>query len=108
MKILYYSLIHSHLSYGNLAWGNATQSALRQTILLQKRDLHLINNAKYNSHTDPIFRSSRILKLADLVEYQGALFALILILRNYQYRLMTFSHLIEPIAPRQDSLTIYM
>ena len=75
MKTLYYSLIHSHLSYGILAWGNATQSALRQTTLLQKRAIRLINNAKYNSHTDPLFRSSHILKLADLVEYQSALFA---------------------------------
>ena len=74
-KTLSYSLFYSHLSYGNLVWGNATQSALRQTILLQKRAIRLINNAKYNSHTDPRFRSSRILKLADLVEYQAALFA---------------------------------
>ena len=72
MKTLYYSLIHSHLSYGNLVWGNATQSALRQTILLQKPALRLINNAKYNSHTDPRFHSSCILKLADWVEYQAA------------------------------------
>ena len=69
MKSLYYSLIHSHPSDRNLVWGNATQSALHQTILLQKRAIRLNNNAKYNSHTDPLFRSSRILKLADLVEY---------------------------------------
>jgi len=75
MKTLYYSLIHSHPSYRNLVWGNATQSALRQTILLQKRAIHLINNAMYNSHTDPLFRSFRILKLGDLVEYQAALLA---------------------------------
>ena len=75
MKTLYYSLIHSHLSYGILVWGNATQSALRQTTLLQKRAIRLINNAKYNSHTDPLFRSSHILKLANLVEYQAAFFA---------------------------------
>ena len=75
MKTLYYSLIHSHLSYGNLVWGNATQSALHHTNLLQKPAIRLINNVKYNSHTDPPFRSSRILKLADLVEYQATLFA---------------------------------
>ena len=58
LKTLYYSLIHSHLSYGILVWGNASQPALRQTTLLQKRAIRLINNAKYNSHTDPLFRSS--------------------------------------------------
>ena len=72
-KTLYYSLIHSYLSYRNLVWGNATQSALRQTILLQKQATCLINNAKYNSHTDPLFHSSRILKVTDLVEYQAGL-----------------------------------
>jgi len=75
MKTLYYSLIHSHLSYRILVWGNAPQLALCQTILLEKPAIRLINNAKYNSHTDLHFRSSRILKLADLVEYQVALFA---------------------------------
>jgi len=69
MKTLYYSLIHSHLSYGSLVWGNATQSALREAILLQKPAIRLINNTKYNSQTEPLFRSSRILELADLVEY---------------------------------------
>ncbi len=73
MKTLYYSLIHSHLSYGILAWGNSTQTALRQTTLLQKRAIRLINNAKYNSHTDPLFRGARVMKLTDLLEYQASL-----------------------------------
>ncbi len=55
MKTLYYSLIHSHLSYGILAWGNSTQTTLHQTTLLQKRAIRLINSAKYNSHTEEIF-----------------------------------------------------
>jgi len=75
MKTLCYSLIHSHLSYGSLVWRNVTQLALPQTILLQKRAIRLINNAKYNSHTDLLFRSSRIVKLAESVEYQAALLA---------------------------------
>ena len=75
LKTLYYSLIHSHLSYGILVWGNATQSALRQTTLLQKRAIRLINKAKYNSHTDPLFRISHVMKLNDLMEYEATLFA---------------------------------
>jgi hypothetical protein len=58
LKTLYYSLIHSHLSYGILAWGNAAQSILHHTIILQKRALRIIHNAKSNSHTDPLFRHS--------------------------------------------------
>ncbi len=75
LRTLYYSLIHSHLSYGILAWGNTTQSALRQTTLLQKRAIRLINHARYNSHTEPLFRGSRVMKLTDLLEYQATLFA---------------------------------
>jgi len=75
MKTLYYSLVHPHLTYGILAWGNTTQSALHQTTMLQKRAIRLINNVKYNSHTDPLFRGSCVMKLNDLFEYQAALFA---------------------------------
>ena len=74
LRTLYYALIHSHLSYGILVWGNSTQSAMRQTTLLQKRAIRLINNARYNSHTDPLFRTSHLMKLTDILEYQAALF----------------------------------
>ena len=51
LETLYYSLIHYHLSYGILAWGNAAQSILHRTIILQKRALRIIHNAKFNSYT---------------------------------------------------------
>ena len=54
LETLYYSLIHSHLSYGILTWGAANLSVLHQTTLLQKRAIRVIHNAKYNSHTIPI------------------------------------------------------
>ena len=37
MKTLYYSLIHSHLSYGILIWGSALQYQLRQLEVIQKK-----------------------------------------------------------------------
>ena len=46
-----------------LAWGNACSSALRKTITLQKRVVRTINRAEFNSHTDPLFNRSRILKI---------------------------------------------
>ena len=66
LQTLYYALIHSHLSYGLLAWGNAKSSFLQPTIKLQKYALRLITNSKYNDHTEPLFKTSNILKLNDL------------------------------------------
>ena len=57
-----------------MVWGNSTQSAMRQTTILQKRAIRLINNAKYNSHTEPLFRRSHLMKITDIFEYQAALF----------------------------------
>ena len=70
---LYFALVHPHLNYGILSWGNAGQ-LLRKTITLQKRAIRSINKATYNSHTDPLFRSSQVLKVPDLHLYQSTLF----------------------------------
>ena len=43
--------------------------------MLQKRAIRVINRKQYISHTDPLFKASKILKLSDsLFEYQSALF----------------------------------
>ena len=74
MRTLYFALVHSHFTYGILAWGNANKTVLHRSIVLQKRALRIINNANYNGHTDPLFKTSRILKLNDLYEHQALLF----------------------------------
>ena len=74
LNILYNSLIHSHLSYGIIAWGSATKSTLKQTINLQKRAIRIAHKTNFNSHTDPLFRSSRVMKLTDLYEYSSTIF----------------------------------
>ena len=74
LRTLYYALIDSHFSYGILAWGNAERAVLQPTFRLQKRAIRVINNKRYNSHTDPLFKKSKILKIEDLFQYQAALF----------------------------------
>jgi hypothetical protein len=71
LKTLYYSLVHSHFTYGIIAWGN---SNLKSLITLQKRAIRVIHNAPYNGHTDPRFKSSEILKIPDLFVYQSLIF----------------------------------
>ena len=69
MKMLYYSLFHSHLTYGLLLWGpNIKTDLLNKIFLKQKRLIRIVHNAKYNIHTDPLFKESKILKLNEMIE----------------------------------------
>ena len=72
LKTLYFSLIHSQLSYGLLAWGNA--SGVNKIFKLQKRAVRVINNTYFLAHTEPIFKREKILKLNDLYKLSVALF----------------------------------
>lgn len=74
LRTLYFALIHPHLTYGILAWGNSKASLLRKTETLQKRALRTINVKKYNSHTDPLFRSCGVLKIPDIAKMEILLF----------------------------------
>ena len=71
LRTLYFSLINSHIVYGILARGNAKHDILNKTHLLQKRALRATHNKKYNSHTDPLFKQS---KVSDLHELEVLLF----------------------------------
>ena len=70
LKNLYYALVHSHLSYAIIAWENADRTITLKTMTLQKRAIRTINKSSYNSHTEPLFSQSQILKLEDLYQHQ--------------------------------------
>ena len=62
IKNLYYSLIHSHLQYQLLNWGYDSEKMEK----LQKRAMRILNSAHHLSHTQPLFKKSRVLQLKDL------------------------------------------
>ncbi len=71
---LYHALIYPHLSYSLLAWGNASRKELNRTVTLQKKAIRVVNIARYNGHTDPLFKKTNILKLEDMYEHQVCMF----------------------------------
>ena len=71
---LYFSMVHPYITYGLPIWGNATQSVLKKTSLLQKRAIRYIHNSHYNSHTEPLFKISNIMKINDQFDYESLMF----------------------------------
>ena len=62
--IIYHSLIQSHLNYGLILWGHNCNRIL----LLQKRAIRTISGAKYNAHTEPLFKKLSILRINELLK----------------------------------------
>lgn len=66
LKTIYNTLIFPHMNYGILAWGSQCNKLKK----MQKRAVRLIVNARYNAHTDPIFKYQSLLKVEDLFALQ--------------------------------------
>ena len=66
MKLMYDSLVLSHLQFGITCWGFELERIFR----LQKRTLRIMTNSKYNAHTNPIFKSLKMLKVKDIFDVQ--------------------------------------
>ena len=63
LKIIYNSLFLSHLNYGITAWGFNFGPRIKT---LQKKAIRFISNAKYNSHTTPMFKNLHLLQAVDI------------------------------------------
>ena len=66
MKLMYDSLILSHLQFGITWWGFERNRIFK----LQKRALRIMTNSKYNAHTEPLFKELVMLKVSDIFDAQ--------------------------------------
>jgi len=69
LKAVYYSTFHCHLVYCLPIWSSAAISLLKPITLMQKKAIRLISNSKYNAHTEPLFKSLKILPFDKLIEF---------------------------------------
>ena len=65
---------------------------------LQKLAVRIINNKRYRSHTDPIFKSENILKIADIHKLHVSLFM-------YDYHHNTLPKSFEQYIPNNNLAT---
>lgn len=66
---LYYALIYPFLIYGIIAWGSASPTNLNALFILQKKALRIITFSKFDEHSSPLFRKTKIIKLTDLITF---------------------------------------
>ena len=63
---IYNSLISLYISYGLIAWGQASKTHLEKILILQKRAVRLINFLPFRTHAIPYFAQSNILPISML------------------------------------------
>ena len=66
LKTIYNSLIYPHISYAIMAWGNISNKEIKRLEILQKRAIRNISKAKYNSHTNILYKNLGLLKISDI------------------------------------------
>ena len=52
LRILYFSLIHPYINYGNLLWGMSYQKHIRKIETLQKKAIGIITKSSYHHYID--------------------------------------------------------
>ena len=66
IKTIYLSLVQSHLYYGLIIWGENEFAKNNRLNVLQKRAVRILSGSKYNSHTEPLFKREKLLKIQEL------------------------------------------
>ena len=60
------------MDYGITLWGTTYKSLYNKIVIMQKKAIMIIAGAKYNEHTEPLFKELKVLKLDDLLELKLA------------------------------------
>jgi len=63
LKIVYHSLVYSHLQYCITSWGLASRRILDPLVKLQKRIVRFITKSLFLAHTQPLFHDLNLLKI---------------------------------------------
>ena len=72
--MLYYALVHPHLTYCILIWGSTYKSYLNTLQLSQNKAMRAITKQRWSDRITPIYRRLQVLKINDLYKLETAKF----------------------------------
>ena len=74
LKMLYHTLIFTHINYCNVVWGFTSKRNMERIHKLQKRGIRLITHSLYLSPSLPLFKKMQILPFQELLSLETAIF----------------------------------
>ena len=96
---LYHTLVHSHLLYGLVVWGNTYPTYLSKLITLQNKALRIVTKSGWYQNVLPLYQKFNLLNLQNLHKFETAKFIhnqinqrLSANFNNYYFTLAKFSH----------------
>ena len=63
---LYYTLVHSHLLYGLIVWGNIYPTYISKLIALQNKALRIVTKSGWYQNLLPLYQKFNLLNLQNL------------------------------------------
>jgi Reverse transcriptase (RNA-dependent DNA polymerase) len=73
MRTVYFSMIHSHLTYCLPIYSCTTAKNITKIEKAQKKAIRTVYGAKYNAHTANLFSHAKVMPLKTLITYQKSL-----------------------------------
>lgn len=70
LRMIYSCIMHCHIIYGCILWGNCYKKFLNRIAVAQKKALRIICHKGYNAPSSPLFKAMNILKIEDLYRLQ--------------------------------------
>ena len=74
LKVIYYALVYSHLSYGIVVWGTAYETHLKELNCLHKRILKSTLKGVDNNHLVDCMKIERIMNLSEIYDYNASVY----------------------------------
>ena len=73
LRVIYFSLVYSHLTYGISCWGSAPKYLINKLFVKQKWALKVITRSDYLAPSTPLFYRLKLLKLVDIQKLKIAI-----------------------------------
>ena len=74
LRSLYYAMVYPYLYYCNIVWASTYNTNLQRIVRLHKRVIRILNRAKYDAPSRPIFKELKILDFEQIHSLQLGLF----------------------------------